>query len=80
MTYALHRYREQRASIIEADLQSIEAVVPDCRTNAAEVAFQTLVGSWDEIKALQNQVFTLIETDKKPGVLFVWTKEDAVSA
>jgi hypothetical protein len=73
---ALDRYRNQRCSISDTDLDSIECVTPDCRTKTAEMAFQTLVGSWNEIKALQNKVLTLIETEKQPGVVFIWTKED----
>lgn len=73
---ALHRYRNQRGSISDTDLHSIEGVTPDCRTKTAEMAFRTLIGSWVEIKALQSKVLTLIETEKQAGVVFVWTKED----
>ena len=76
VSFALERYQKQRPSISGSDLQSIEGVALDCRTKAAETAYQTLIGYWDEIKTLQDRVLTLIEKDEQPGVLFVWTKED----
>lgn len=74
--FALSRYQKQRASISDSDLKSIEVVTPDCRSKTAETAYQTLVGSWGQIKALQDRVLTLIEKDKLPGVVFVWTIEN----
>lgn len=74
--FALHRYQKQRISISKSDLNYIEGVAFDCRPKAADTAYQILINQWGEIEILQNRVLALIEKEKKPGVLFVWTKEN----
>lgn len=73
---ASDRCQNQRASISDTDLASIEAVTPDLRPKTAETAYHILLGRWHEIQALQSRVLTLIETDGHSGVLFVWTNKD----
>jgi hypothetical protein len=72
--FAVNRYHEQRASISDSDLKSIEGITPDRRADAAEAAYKTLLGCWEEIKTLQNEVLGLTEKDGH-GVIFLWSKE-----
>lgn len=72
----LEKYQNERETVSASDLERIESVVASIRPKAAVTAYEALIGSWGEIKDIQNRAIKFIEGNGLESLTFGWMKNE----